>query len=430
MTEEDFRVKVCLRHLKVQRTDGEEEDDFKTWAETSLLRHNGDPWSSLWYSATTDDEETARLRLTSVTNGIDAALNFTRNSKHCPCSEGIVAFHEGAALKVRVWPLIPPSSLCRDRTYDTPSFTCLLYHLARFVSSRGEAEILTRTNSSVRRRCRWGSCWTATLWTNLSRFLLKRSRRKTMVVNRWSQNIAVCCSCPSPRIVLWWNPGEEDDSLLWEEGNFHRFHLHFGCHTVLIGTRALNRPRRRRCPKRTMKSAENCVTVRACGFFSSVHQVWWVVHLLFCVPDVWQLADPEANTHRYVLLTNLQHWERDVDATGVAPTEWDTRLGHGTLCYEHVSPPEGDQSEAGAGTSSAGGWRWAIRWTPTTIFLSNAEVEEWKRRLGSGDRLRVQVRRVETARVCWAYRAISLFFSPASPLARRRDHCFSLLQCR
>lgn len=80
--EDGLRITVGLKRLVLRRTDGAEEDDFKTWALTQLVTCDGRPWDELWYGrAAAEDGSDANLAKTSVTNGFEAAYNYKRRSK-------------------------------------------------------------------------------------------------------------------------------------------------------------------------------------------------------------------------------------------------------------------------------------------------------------------------------------------------------------
>ncbi|CAE7348648.1 unnamed protein product, partial [Symbiodinium sp. KB8] len=80
--EDGLRITVGLKRLVLRRTDGAEEDDFKTWALAQLVTCDGRPWDELWYGrAAAEDGSDANLAKTSVTNGFEAAYNYKRRSK-------------------------------------------------------------------------------------------------------------------------------------------------------------------------------------------------------------------------------------------------------------------------------------------------------------------------------------------------------------
>lgn len=84
-----FRLTVALPSVQVIRTDGAEEDDFKTWAETRIVDQTGADWAAAWYTEA-DEADAGALWKTSVTNGFAGSYNFSRNSKEVSVSEGLL----------------------------------------------------------------------------------------------------------------------------------------------------------------------------------------------------------------------------------------------------------------------------------------------------------------------------------------------------
>ncbi len=89
MEETTFSLKVALHRVELSRADGAEEDDFKTWANTTF-KARGRPWQRIWYGPQ-DAPQERNLCKTSVTNGMDAYYNYTRTSRQVPVSEGALA---------------------------------------------------------------------------------------------------------------------------------------------------------------------------------------------------------------------------------------------------------------------------------------------------------------------------------------------------
>lgn len=93
---DDSHLRVSLTALAIQRADGAAEDDFKTWAEVTLLGSDGVPDGARWHCG-----EDANLARTSVTNGADAAYNYARASKAVALTEADVTAVVASTLVVR-----------------------------------------------------------------------------------------------------------------------------------------------------------------------------------------------------------------------------------------------------------------------------------------------------------------------------------------
>ena len=93
---DDSHLRVSLTALAIQRADGAAEDDFKTWAEVTLLGSDGVPDGARWHCG-----EDANLARTSVTNGTDAAYNYARASKAVALTEADVTAVVASTLVVR-----------------------------------------------------------------------------------------------------------------------------------------------------------------------------------------------------------------------------------------------------------------------------------------------------------------------------------------
>jgi hypothetical protein len=89
-----WRMRIVLPSIKLQRSDDAEEDDFKSWAETSLP---GPLSNKLWYGRGSSD---AALAKTSVTNGFKAAYNYDRGSRSVVLSDTLVRDLSEAVLTV------------------------------------------------------------------------------------------------------------------------------------------------------------------------------------------------------------------------------------------------------------------------------------------------------------------------------------------
>ncbi|KAA0150226.1 hypothetical protein FNF29_05466 [Cafeteria roenbergensis] len=113
--EDGLRITVGLKRLVLRRTDGAEEDDFKTWALAQLVTCDGRPWDELWYGrAAAEDGSDANLAKTSVTNGFEAAYNYKRRSKPVDIKH-IAERLPGARMEVTVF-----KGAARDPSADTP----------------------------------------------------------------------------------------------------------------------------------------------------------------------------------------------------------------------------------------------------------------------------------------------------------------------
>ena len=95
---DDSHLRISLTALAIQRADGAAEDDFKTWAEVTLLGSDGVPDGRRWHCG-----EDANLARTSVTNGAEAAYNYARASKAVALTEADVTAVVASTLVVRGW---------------------------------------------------------------------------------------------------------------------------------------------------------------------------------------------------------------------------------------------------------------------------------------------------------------------------------------
>jgi hypothetical protein len=93
---DESHLRISLTSLTIQRSDGAVEDDFKTWAEVTLLGSDGVPDARRWYAG-----EDANLGRTSVTNGNEAAYNYARASKAIGLTEPEVTAVVASTLVVR-----------------------------------------------------------------------------------------------------------------------------------------------------------------------------------------------------------------------------------------------------------------------------------------------------------------------------------------